>query len=203
MHTTTKVYMAKKMITKKVDKRDQETVSLKPELINIIRPFFDLGYPARKTSRQTLSLDGKTIKMASLKTVIKYYSIWKMEHTYAQREDLSKHQRNIKSELVDQYEEIILRSARLYSKAEDFIDNNKEEATIDDYYWYPKMIQQLTDHNTLLGELIASKARLEMAPYIDQTSEDAIKKKLEHDIEEQSRQMYNNKKQVTEKSSKK
>ena len=188
--------MSKKVVTSKGIKRDHLGVvepKMDEGIIMRIRPFFDLGYPARKTFRQKIDLKGNPIKMPTLKTIIRYFGIWRNEHTYSIRENLAKHQRSIKAELVDQYEEIILRSVKLYHENRKYVDENKNKLD-NDYYWFPKMIQQLTDHNTLIGELIASKARLEMAPYIDQTSEEAIKKKLEDDVEKVALQQMKNKK---------
>jgi len=178
--------MAKKTVTRKVKKPDQKTaVTLKKDTIDILWPFFKAGYPARKVARRTQDLNGKQVKMPGLTTILKYFSIWRDEHTYLIREDLAKHQRIIKSELIDQYEEIIITCIEHYHTTQKFVNDHKFDDD-NDNYWYPNMLKQLTDHNTLIGELLATKARIEMAPFIDQTSEQAIKKNLEQDVERQT-----------------
>ena len=178
--------MVKKLVTKKVKKSidENKTITLKKEFIDLLRPFFNMGYPARKVAMRTTDIHEKKVKkMPHYDTILRYYNHWKSEHTYAIREDLAKHQREIKSELVDQYEEIIIESVRYYNISKQFVDDNKDNPNILQMP-YLTAIKQLTDHNTLIGELLSSKARLEMAPFIDQTSEAAHKKKLEQEVEQ-------------------
>lgn len=176
----------------------------------ILRPMFDIGLnPWTVTKQQIPQNRFEITKMPDYRTILKYWDYWKEELVRQQTVSLAKTQREVKAMLSVSYDKQIMISE---TQLQDLLryreelktihykkEKNKVKASTSKTYvmepYSPDLDLEMVISriNDLQGKQKMQKAGVEVAPMVDQLSEDAMIAELEAEQEKIAKKIQKDK----------